>query len=93
MPVVITIATAVAIQAIEFAAGCQDRMYRARGFVVFMEGLLDALVPHTTQFVTHYNFLRRHLAPAYGVPPLRDLSSITTLQAKCNKITEIALAV
>ena len=47
----------------------------------------------TTLFVTHYNFLRPHLALGYRVPvPLPELSSVTTLQGKWNKILELALA-
>ena len=47
----------------------------------------------TILFVTHYNFLRRHLALGYRVPiPLPELSSPTTLQGQWNKILELALA-
>jgi putative transposase len=47
----------------------------------------------TTLFVTHYNFLRPHLALGYRPPvPLPELSSITTLQGRWNKILELALA-
>jgi len=47
----------------------------------------------TTLFVTHYNFLRPHLTLGYQVPvPLPELSSVTTLQGKWNKILELALA-
>jgi transposase-like protein len=44
-------------------------------------------------FVTHYNFLRPHLALGYRVPvPLPELDSLTTLQGQWNKILELALA-
>ncbi len=47
----------------------------------------------TTLFVTPYNFLRPHWALGYRVPvPLPELSSVTTLQGKWNKILELALA-
>jgi transposase InsO family protein len=47
----------------------------------------------TTLFVTHYNFLRPHLALGYRVPvSLPELSSVTTLQGKWNKILQLALA-
>ena len=53
----------------------------------------NGAVALTTLFVTHYNFLRRHLALAYRVPvPLPELDSITTLQGRWNKILELALA-
>ena len=42
---------------------------------------------------THYNFLRPHLALGYRVPvALPELSSITTLQGRWNKILALALA-
>ena len=47
----------------------------------------------TTLFVTHYNFLRPHMALRYGVPiPLPELNSVSTLQGKWTKILELALA-
>lgn len=47
----------------------------------------------TTLFVTHYNFLRPHLALGYQVPvPLPELHSVTTLQGKWSKILALALA-
>jgi transposase-like protein len=47
----------------------------------------------TVLFVTHYNFLRRHLALGYRVPlPLPELSSVTTLQGQWTKILALALA-
>ncbi len=47
----------------------------------------------TTLFVTHYNFLRPHLALGYRVPvPLPEVNSITTLQGQWNKILALALA-
>jgi putative transposase len=53
----------------------------------------NGAVALTTLFVTHYNFLRPHLALDYRVPvPLPELSSVTTLQGKWNKILERALA-
>jgi transposase-like protein len=53
----------------------------------------NGAVALTTLFVTHYNFLRPHLALGYRVPvPLPELSSITTLQGQWNKILELALA-
>ncbi len=53
----------------------------------------NGAVALTTLFVTHYNFLRPHLALGYRVPvPLPELSSVTTLQGKWNKILELALA-
>ena len=53
----------------------------------------NGAVALTTLFVTHYNFLRPHLALGYRVPvPLPELSPVTTLQGKWNKILELALA-
>jgi putative transposase len=53
----------------------------------------NGAVALTTLFVTHYNFLRPHLALGCQVPtPLPELSSVTTLQGKWNKILERALA-
>jgi transposase-like protein len=53
----------------------------------------NGAVALTTLFVTHYNFLRPHLALGYQVPvPLPQLGSVTTLQGKWNKILELALA-
>jgi transposase-like protein len=53
----------------------------------------NGAVALTTLFVTHYNFLRPHMALGYQVPvPLPELSSVTTLQGKWNKILELALA-
>ncbi len=53
----------------------------------------NGAVALTTLFVTHYNFLRPHFALRYRVPvPLPELSSITTLQGRWNKILELALA-
>jgi putative transposase len=47
----------------------------------------------TALFVTHYNFLRPHLALHHRVPiPLPELDSVATLQGKWNKILELALA-
>ena len=47
----------------------------------------------TTLFVTHYNFLRPHMALQYRVPiPLPELNSVATLQGKWTKILELALA-
>jgi len=53
----------------------------------------NGAVALTTLFVTHYNFLRPHSALDYRVPvPLPELSSVTTLQGKWNKILALALA-
>jgi putative transposase len=53
----------------------------------------NGAVALTTLFVTHYNFLRPHMALQYRVPiPLPELNSITTLQGKWTKILELALA-
>jgi transposase-like protein len=53
----------------------------------------NGAVALTTLFVTHYNFLRPHSTLGYQVPiPLPELSSVTTLQGKWNKILQQALA-
>jgi transposase-like protein len=53
----------------------------------------NGAVALTTLFVTHYNYLRPHLALGYRVPiPLPELSSVTTLQGRWHKILELALA-
>jgi len=53
----------------------------------------NGAVALTTLFVTHYNFLRPHLALGSRVPvSLPELSSVLTLQGKWNKILELALA-
>lgn len=53
----------------------------------------NGAVALTTLFVTHYNFLRPHMALRYGVPiPLPELNSVSTLQGKWTKILELALA-
>jgi putative transposase len=53
----------------------------------------NGAVALTTLFVTHYNFLRPHLALHYRVPvPLPPLNSVATLQGRWNKILELALA-
>jgi len=47
----------------------------------------------TTLFVTHYNFLRPHSALRYSVPiPLKELTSIPTLQGKWAKLLKMSLA-
>jgi putative transposase len=46
----------------------------------------NGAVALTTLFVTHYNFLRPHMALQYGVPiPLPELNSVATLQGKWPK--------
>lgn len=46
----------------------------------------------TTLFVTHYNFLRPHMALAGNVPiPLHELDAIPTLQAKWCKIVDLSI--
>lgn len=53
----------------------------------------NGAVTLTTLFVTFYNFLRPHMALHYRVPvPLPDLTHITTLQGRWNKILQMALA-
>ena len=53
----------------------------------------NGAVALTTLFVTFYNFLRPHMALHYQVPVfLPDLTSITTLQGRWNKILQMALA-
>jgi transposase-like protein len=53
----------------------------------------NGAVALTTLFVTHYNFLRPHLALSYRVPiPLPELDCLATLQGKWNKILEMAFA-
>lgn len=53
----------------------------------------NGAVALTTLFVTHYNFLRPHMALQYRVPiPLAELNSVATLQGKWTKILELALA-
>jgi transposase-like protein len=53
----------------------------------------NGAVALTTLFVTHYNFLPPHSTLGYQVPiPLPELSSVTTLQGKWNKILQQALA-
>ncbi|MFQ5677060.1 MAG: transposase [bacterium] len=45
----------------------------------------------TTLFVTHYNFLRPHMALGYKVPiPIAEISPLETIQAKWCKIIEVA---
>lgn len=45
----------------------------------------------TTLFVTHYNFLRPHIALRYKVPiPLTELKSINTIQGKWCRIIDLA---
>ena len=47
----------------------------------------------TTLFVTHYNFLRPHSALRYSVPiPLKELTSIPTIQGKWAKLLNMSLA-
>lgn len=53
----------------------------------------NGAVALTVLFVTHYNFLRPHLALRYRVPiPLPNLDSVATLQGKWNKVLETAFA-
>lgn len=53
----------------------------------------NGAVALTTLFVTHYNFLRPHLALGYRVPvTVPQLTSVTTLQGKWSKILQLALA-
>jgi transposase-like protein len=53
----------------------------------------NGAVALTTLFVTHYNFLRPHLALGSRVPvSVPELSAVVTLQGKWNKILELALA-
>jgi len=53
----------------------------------------NGAVALTVLFVTHYNFLRPHLALRYRVPiPLPNLDSVATLQGKGNKVLETAFA-
>ena len=58
----------------------------AHGFNVF-----NGAVSLTTLFVTHYNFLRPHMALDYSVPiPLEQLNYIPTIQGQWAKILEVA---
>jgi transposase-like protein len=53
----------------------------------------NGAVALTTLFVTHYNFLRPHMALQYRIPiALPELNSLSTLQGKWTKILEMALA-
>ncbi|NUO07638.1 MAG: transposase [Candidatus Brocadia sp.] len=51
----------------------------------------NGAVSLTTLFVTHYNFLRPHMALGYKTPvPLPELDSISTIQGKWLKILSLA---
>ena len=51
----------------------------------------NGAVALTTLFVTHYNFLRAHMALAYKVPiPITEIGMLDTIQAKWCKIIEMA---
>jgi len=51
----------------------------------------NGAVALTTLFVTHYNFLRPHMALDYAVPiPMPELNAITTIQGKWAKIISMA---
>jgi putative transposase len=51
----------------------------------------NGAVSLTTLFVTHYNFLRRHIALKYKTPVcLPELESINTIQGKWCRIIELA---
>jgi transposase-like protein len=53
----------------------------------------NGAVTVTTLFVTHYNFLRPHMALRYRPPvPITELKDISTLQGRWNKILELAAA-
>lgn len=53
----------------------------------------NGAVALTTLFVTHYNFLRPHMALGYRPPvQLPELQNIATLQGRWNKILQLALA-
>ena len=48
----------------------------------------------TTLFVTHYNFLRPHMALHYHVPiPLLTLDSFPTIQAKWGRLLDLAMSI
>lgn len=58
----------------------------AHGFNSF-----NGAVALTTLFVTHYNFLRPHMALGYGVPiPMSELDTTTTIQGKWAKVISMA---
>jgi len=51
----------------------------------------NGAVALTTLFVTHYNFLRPHMALGYKVPiPKNEINLLETIQAKWCKIVEMA---
>jgi len=51
----------------------------------------NGAVALTTLFVTHYNFLRPHMALDYQVPiPIAELDAISTIQGKWAKIISLA---
>ncbi len=48
----------------------------------------------TTLFVTHYNFLRPHIALHYSVPiPLKELDFISTIQGKWGRLLDLAMSI
>lgn len=52
---------------------------------------VNGAVALTTLFVTHYNFLRPHMALDYQVPiPMPELETISTIQGKWTKIISLA---
>lgn len=52
---------------------------------------INGAVALTTLFVTHYNFLRPHMALDYQVPvPIPELEAISTIQGKWAKIISLA---
>jgi len=58
----------------------------ANGFKTF-----NGAVALTTLFVTHYNFLRPHIALRYKVPiPLPELDDVLTIQGKWCRIIDLA---
>lgn len=58
----------------------------ANGFNIF-----NGAISTTVLFVTHYNFLRPHMALNYSVPlPLPELKNITTIQGQWAKILTMA---
>ncbi|MBU2437298.1 MAG: DDE-type integrase/transposase/recombinase, partial [Candidatus Omnitrophica bacterium] len=58
----------------------------AHGFSSF-----NGAVALTTLFVTHYNFLRPHMALNYNVPiPMPELNAVANIQGKWAKIISLA---
>ena len=68
-----------------------NRTYKQNAKAAAGFNTLNGAISLTTLFVTHYNFLRPHMALGYQAPvPINDLNTCRTIQEKWLKIISLA---